>query len=165
MKLDAILCNYAETANNLLYVSGGGVNATHVPPGAPPPYAVNLGFGLIVTVPWEQTGKSHEVHVELVDERNRPVALPRPDGAAQPLKLTITFTVEQSAPTTEGDEQTVALAANLGGLPLPDPGRYEFVVSIGGSELRRLGFRVQAEVPSAGLISDPPVPRPAEDRS
>jgi hypothetical protein len=48
---------------------------------------------------------------------------------------------------TEGDDQTVALAANLT-LPLPDPGRYEFVLSIDGQELRRLGFASVHRPPS-----------------
>jgi hypothetical protein len=144
MKLDAMLCNHAETANNLLYVSGGGVNTTHVPAAAPGPYAVNLGFGMIVTVPWEEIGKAHEVHIELVDGNGNPVALARDAAEPKPLEIVISFSIDAGAPETEGDDQTVALAANLGGVPLPDPGKYEFVLSIGGQELRRLGFRVAA---------------------
>jgi len=143
MKLDAMLCNYAETVNNLLYLSGGGVNTTEVPSGTPP-YVVNLGFGLIVTVPPGEVGKSHELYIELVDEHGQAIALPRAEGIAKPLRVVINFTVEAKVAEAEDDEHAVALAANLQGLPLPEPGRYEFVLSIRGRELCRLGFRVRA---------------------
>lgn len=144
VKLDAMLCNYAETVNNLLYLSGGGINTTEIPSGTPP-YALNLGFGLIVTVPPGEVGKSHDLYIELVDEHDQAVALPRADGSEKPLKVVINFAVDATTVLeADDDDQTVALAANLQGLPLPDPGRYEFVLSIGGQELRRLGLRVRA---------------------
>jgi hypothetical protein len=33
IQIDALLCNHAESVNNLLYISGGGIGSTLVPPG------------------------------------------------------------------------------------------------------------------------------------
>ena len=151
MKLDAILCNHAETANNLLFVSGGGINVANVRAGAPAPYGVNLAFGLIVTVPWEEVGNRHAVHIELFGDDGQPTVLPSPpstEDAATPFWFDLGFNAEATPTQTEGDDQVIALAANLVGLPFPKLGKYEFVLSIAGREHRRIPFRVQAAAAS-----------------
>lgn len=142
MNLDALLCNHAEAVNNLLYTSGGGVNVAYAAAGAPPPYAVTVGIGLLVTVPWLQTNQQHKAEVTLLGEDGEQVLLQVGPERAEPLNLVLTFNVGRPASLPVGDDQTIALAANLGGLPMPAMGKYEFVVHLDGNPERRLGFRV-----------------------
>ena len=143
MQIDAILCNHAEAVNNLLYISGGGISATLVPPGTNPPYIVNLGIGIIVTVPWNLTDQQYEVEIQLVTEDGQPVLVPLSPGSTQPVQIRLAFYVGRPPTITIGDDQQVCLAANMPGLPFAALGKYEFIVRIDGNNERRLPFRVQ----------------------
>lgn len=142
MQIDAILCNYAEAVNNLLYLAGGGIEIAFVQPGSAPPYVCNLGIGIMVTVPWNQTNQQHLVEVELISEDGQPVQVPVGPDATQPLHARLAFNVGRPAGITVGDEQHVCLAANLPGLPMPSLGKYEFIIRIDGRDERRLPYRV-----------------------
>lgn len=142
MQLDAILCNHAEAVNNLLYIAGGGIDAAFVQPGAQPPYVVNVGIGIMVTVPWEQTNQQHTVEVELVDDDGRPVQLPTGPDSTRPLQVKMAFNVGRPPNVVIGDDQHICLAANLAGVPLPALGKYAFIVRIDGYDDRKLGYRV-----------------------
>jgi len=143
MLVDAILCNHAEAVNNLLYVAGGGINVSNFQPGAPPPYAISVGLGLLVTVPWLETNKQHQVQIKLIGEDGQDVVLPTRTGAVEPLNLAMAFNVGRPAGIRPGDEQVVTLAANLVSLPIPAAGKYEFVIQLDGELVRRLPLRVQ----------------------
>ena len=143
MQIDAILCNHAEAVNNLLYISGGGISATLVPPGTHPPYIVNLGIGIMVTVPWNLTDQQYEVEIQLVTEDGQPVLVPLAPGSTQPVQIRLAFYVGRPPTITIGDDQQVCLAANMPGLPFAALGKYEFIVRIDGNNERRLPFRVQ----------------------
>lgn len=142
MELDVVLCNHAESVNNLLYVSGGGINVAYAPAGAPPPYGVTVGIGLLVTVPWQQTNQQHKTEVTIVSEDGEPVQVQVGPDATEPLNVVLAFNVGRPANLAVGDDQIIALAANLVGLPLPALGKYEFVLSMDGNPERRIGFRV-----------------------
>jgi hypothetical protein len=142
VQIDAILCNYAEAVNNLLYLSGGGVEIAFVQPGISPPYLCNLAIGVMVTVPWGQTNQQHVVEIHLLSEDGEPVQVPTGPGTQQPLEARLAFNVGRPAGLTVGDDQHVALAANLPALPMPSLGKYEFVIRIDGHDERRLAYRV-----------------------
>src|SRR5215472_1174778 len=146
MQIDAILCNHAEAVNNLLYISGGGISATLMPPSANPPYMVNLGIGIMVTVPWNLTNQQHEVEIQLVSEDGQQVLVPSAPGSTQPVHVRLAFNVGRPPTITIGDDQQVCLAANMPGLPLAALGKYESVVRVDGNNERRLPFRVQPMV-------------------
>ena len=146
MQIDAILCNHAEAVNNLLYISGGGISATLVPPGTNPPYIVNLGIGIIVTVPWNLTGRQHEVEIQLVTEDGQQVQVPSAPGSTLAVHARLAFNVGRPPTITIGDDQQVCLAANMPSLPFDALGKYEFIVRTDGNNERRLPFRVQPMV-------------------
>ena len=146
MQVDAILCNHAEAVNNLLYIAGGGIDTVFVPPGINPPYAANLGIGLMVTVPWGDTNRQHQVDIELISEDGQPVQVPVAPDAMQPLHARLAFNVGRPAAITIGDDQHVCLAANLPNLPVPAFGKYEFIIRIDGGNDRRLAFRIMPTV-------------------
>lgn len=151
MELDVVLCNHAEAVNNLLYVSGGGINVAYAAPGAPPPYVVTVGVGLLVTVPWQQTNQQHKAEVTLVTEDGEPVLMPVGPDAKEPLNVVLAFNVGRPAHLGVGDDQIIALAANLVGLPIPALGKYEFLVNMDGNPERRIGFRV-ASTPGGQML-------------
>ena len=146
VQIDAILCNHAEAVNNLLYISGGGIEIAIVPPVADPPYVVNVGIGIMVTVPWGQTNQQHQVDIELVTEDGQPVHFAAGSETPRPLRGQLVFNVGRPAGIVLGDDQHVCLAANLPGLPMPALGKYEFIVRIDGNAERRLPYRVSAPV-------------------
>lgn len=157
MNLDAILCNHAEAVNNLLYISGGGIDAGFVQPGANPPYLINIGIGIMVTVPWEQTNQQHAVEIELVDADGHVVQLTTGPDTTSPLQVKLTFNIGRPATVALGDDQHVCLAANLPGLPLPALGKYGFIVRVDGFDERKLGYRL-ALPPGTQIVANPPGP-------
>jgi hypothetical protein len=146
IQIDAILCNHAEAVNNLLYISGGGIGTTLMPPGTNPPYIVNLGIGIVVTVPWNLSNQQHEIEIQLVTEDGQPVLVPSATGSTQPVHARLAFNVGRPPTITIGDDQQVCLATNMPGLPVAALGKYEFIVRIDGNNERRLPFRVQLMV-------------------
>lgn len=156
MLLDAFVCNHVEAVNNLLYVSAGGINNGQVPPNINPPYPITVGIGIMVTVPWAQTNQQHKLEIELLTEDGMPVEPPSPpDGTPKPFRLEMSFNVGRPPNVSVGDNQHVALAANLAGLPLPALGKYEFVLRIDGSDERRLAYRLSPLPPSQIVFSMP----------
>jgi hypothetical protein len=164
VQIDAILCNHAEAVNNQLYISGGGIDAGFVQPGANPPYVINLGIGIMVTVPWEQTNQQHAVEVDLVDADGHEVLLPTGPDSTSPLHVKLTFNIGRPPMVGLGDDQHVCLAANFPGLPLPALGKYGFIVRIDGFDERKLGYRlalpqgtqIVANPPESGPVGLPP---------
>lgn len=145
MELNAILCNHAEVQNNLLYLAGGGIDRASVPPGAPAPYQISLAVGLTLGVPWTQTNQNHSLSLTLVDADEQPVMVPVGPDTSEPLRADIVFNVGRPPSLITGETQMVSLAINLPGLVLPQLGRYFFVLSVDGTELRRLGYAVMGQ--------------------
>jgi hypothetical protein len=154
MQIDAILCNHAEAVNNLLYIAGGGIEISFVQAGAAPPYPVNIGIGIMVTVPWGQTNQQHTVEVELISEDGQPVQVPVMPDVMQPLHSRLAFNVGRPPGMTVGDDQHVCLAANLPALPMPSLGKYEFIIRVDGHDERRLPYRVMP-APGTQIIAGP----------
>lgn len=146
MQIDAILCNHAEAVNNLLYISGGGIGGTPVPPGTNSPYFVNVGIGIVVTVPWSLSNQQHEVEIQLVTEDGQPVLVQSEPDSTQPVYMRLAFNVGRPPTMTIGDDQQVCLAANMPGLPFAALGKYEFIVRVDRNNERRLPFRLQPMV-------------------
>lgn len=147
MQLTAVLANHAEAQNNLLYISGGGIDRAIVATGSSAPFGVTMGIGILVTIPWTDTNREHALTIHLVDPDGRPV-LPAPEGTPG-LIFENRFTVGRPPGLKDGDEQGVAVAVNMPGLPMPRLGDFAFVIAVNGQELKRLPYRVM-EVPAAG---------------
>lgn len=142
MEVTAILCNHAEAVNNLLFVSGGGIDQAIIQPGQPAPWGVSIGMGLSIQVPWTATNHEHSVRVTLVDADGQPVEVPTSPEARQEFGVDLRFNVGRPPQLTPGTSQTVQLAINIPVLPFETLGQYEFVVAIDGHEEKRLGYRI-----------------------
>jgi hypothetical protein len=156
--LDVMLCNYAEVQNNLLYVSGAGIERSFVPPGAPPPFGLQLALAMIVTVPWEGTDADHQLHLELLDEAGQVVTVPMGPEQVGSVTADIQFRAPRPPGAEPGDDVRISLAASMAGLPLEKLGLYQWVFSVDGDEVRRVPYRLGI---LPGQLAGPPQPAPA----
>ena len=70
MEIDVVLCNHAETAENRLYIAGGGVNLYFVPPSVP--HVITVGLGCVLHIPYLETNESHMLKVPSRSHHGRP---------------------------------------------------------------------------------------------
>jgi len=147
MDADVILCNHAETAENKLYLTGGGISMCFVGPA--PPHVITIALGAVIHVPYQMTNQPHTIMFSLVDEDGAPVAPFHADDLPElpPVEVAVPFNVGRPPMIAVGDEQSVALAANFVNLPLSQPGLYSFAVEIDRKPLRSLPFRVSTPPP------------------
>lgn len=143
MKVTAMLCNHAEAQNNLLYVSGAGVDRAMVPAGSEGPWGVSLGVGVLIGVPWSQTNQQHTLAIVLQDADGHPVELATdPTGGSEPVRVEVGFNIGRPPELVAGDEQNISFAVNWPALPLASLGQYEFVIEVDGSPEVQLPYRL-----------------------
>ena len=84
-------------------------------------------------VPWQATNQPHSLELDLVDE----------DGRSQ-LPESVKGGLEAGRPPgmRSGDEALLVMAFNFDGLKLERAGLHTFVLSVDGTELGRIGFKV-----------------------
>ncbi len=142
MKVTALLANHAEAVNNLLYTSGAGITQALVPPGSPPPFAVHLSMAVLVAIPWTQTNQNHSLRVDLIDADGHAVSIQTGPENFEPFRAELQFNVGRPPTLEVGEEQTVALAINMPGLPFPALGTYRFVLHVDNTQIDELAFKV-----------------------
>jgi hypothetical protein len=142
MEVTAILCNHAESVNNLLFVSAGGIEQALIQPGQPAPWAVSIGIGMSIEVPWTATNQEHSVNVTLVDSDGQPFDMATGPDTRQEFAVDLKFNVGRPPQLSLGASQTVQLAINIPVLPFEKLGQYDFVIAVDGSEEKRLHYRV-----------------------
>lgn len=149
MEIDAFLADSVASVDGKLYVQGGGWNA--ITTGALPMQHDRIGIGIIIHVPFTATNQTHEFRVQLVDEDGNqlPIGDAPPGSETEDGRIRTIggqFNVGRPPGLPAGDEQLVAIAININGLPFEKAGQYAFVISIDGSEVTRLVFRVNLAV-------------------
>ena len=142
MELTALLCNHAEAQNNLLYVSGGGIDRAFVPPNTSGPWNINLAIAINISVPWNETNTEHTLTVDLVDFDSHAVQVVNGIDSVAPVHVEAKFNVGRPPTLETGESQSISLAINLPSLPIPAIGNYSFIIEVDGQELRRLSYRV-----------------------
>lgn len=134
-----MLVDAVDEANGKLYVHGGGWSIWWTE--SVPVLLPRLGIAAVVSVPYTSTNEAHPFTVHLLDEDGGSIALGEtPDGPVH--RIQGEFNVGRPPELPAGDEQPVPIAVNLGGIVIPDFGRYAFVIEIDGIEEARLPFRV-----------------------
>lgn len=145
MEVDAILCNHAEAQNNLLYMAGGGIDRALVPPGSPGPYQVSVAVAITIRVPWTATNQQHSLTLTLLDEDDHPVMMPTGPDTTAALEAQAAFNVGRPPILQTGESQIMALAMSFPVLPFQSLGRYVFVLSMDGTEMKRLPYAVMSQ--------------------
>lgn len=132
MDVTLLLCDYAESVNGKLYISGAGWNEIAAHATAP------IALGMIVVVPWDAANVPHTMTIELIDEDGHRVRLGDP-----PQEIVQVGTLEAGRPAgmPEGSDLPIPLAFRWPLLPLP-AGGYAFVVTVDGVVAARTSFRV-----------------------
>jgi hypothetical protein len=150
VRVDAILCDHVQAAENKLYISGGGVTRAWVPP--EPPHVIKLGVGAIVRVPYTATNQAHSVTISMSDEDGEEVFPYVPDGVPDPgpVRLTVPFNLGRPPGITPGESQAYPVAANFQ-FGLRRLGGYKFVISVDGTAVTELPFRVATAPVGSGV--------------
>ena len=117
-----LLCDSAQVADGKLYILGGGWSMTGPDP-MPSAVAVKID------VDWHEASSSHHWELFLEDADGRPVTVETSEGT-QPLEVRGEFSVNRPDSLPPGSPVDVALAINMGPLPLLPKSRYtwRFVV-------------------------------------
>jgi len=143
MRLSTFLvADHAEAVGGKLYVTGGCWNSLTV--AQLPAVHSHLTIAAALHVPWRATNQPHSLHLDLVDE----------DGASR-LPAPIEAALEAGRPPgmRSGDEAIIVMALNIDALKIEHAGLHSFVLSIDGTELGRIGFKVLVAGPSRPLGS------------
>ncbi len=129
-----LLCDAAQVSDGKLYILGGGWSMTGPDP-------VPSAVALKIDVDWHEAEKPHHWELFLEDADGRPVLMETADGT-QPVEVRGEFTVSQPAGIPEGSPIDVALAVNLGPIPLAPGTRFAWRLTIDGEALpgASLGF-------------------------
>jgi len=106
-----LLADAAQAVENKLFILGGGWSITGPDP---TPSAIALAL----KVPWDEANRQHALRLELLDSDGQPVLLPSP-LQGQPVVIESTFEVGRPAGMKPGTPIDLAMAVNLGPLPLP----------------------------------------------
>lgn len=142
-----LLADAAQAIDNKLYILGGGWSVLHA--------HIPTALAILIKVPWDQANRRHQLHLELVDSDGKPVEIAGPLGD-QPVAIQNEFEVGRPPGMTPGTSIDLALAINLGPLPLTN-GRYEWRLAVGeeSHEDWRLPFQVSA-TPEPSAEAPPP---------
>jgi hypothetical protein len=122
MMATILLADAAQAIDNKLYVLGGGWSVT-----GPDPTPTALAIA--IKVPWDEANSRHDLLVELLDADGRPIAV---GPEERPVVIESQFEVGRPPGLRPGTPIDLALAVNLGPVPLPPGARYEWRMSIDG---------------------------------
>jgi hypothetical protein len=125
MKVTMMLADAAQAAEGKLYIMGGGWSIT-----GPEPTA--SAIAAYIQVPWDRTNVQHEFRFDLLDADGQPVVAETEEGGEEPVAIEGAFEVGRPVGVTPGTPIDVPLAINIGPLPLPPGGRYEWRLHIDG---------------------------------
>ncbi len=124
VKVTMMLCDAAQVADGKLYILGGGWSMTGPDP-------VPSAIALKIDVGWHEAEQPHHWELYLEDADGQPVLVNTPEGD-HPIEVRGEFTVGRPPGIPEGSPIDVALAVNLGPLPLTPGTRYTWRISIDG---------------------------------
>jgi len=123
VKVTMMLADAAQAAEGKLYILGGGWSVTGPTPGP-------SASALFIPVPSDRTNVEHRFRFDLVASDGNPVELETDAGAEEAVTFEGSFEVGRPPGVKPGTSIDVPLAINVGPLPLPPGGRYEWRLSI-----------------------------------
>ena len=151
-----LLVTSAQVADGKLFVLGGGWSLTGPDP-MPSAIAMKIDVG------WHEADQAHHWELFLEDADGGPVMVDTPDGA-QPVEVRGEFTVARPRHRARGTPIDVALAVNLGPLPLLPGNRFTWRLSIDGESDETWGLAFTTRPRPARPRLDPFERRGRHDR-
>jgi hypothetical protein len=119
-----LLADSAQAVGGKLFVLGGGWSICG-------PGPVPMALAIKIEVPWDRTNMRHKGKLELLDSDGEPVLAPTPIGE-KPVEVPLDFEVGRPPGLRPGTPIDLALAINIGPIPLPPGVRYEWRLTIDG---------------------------------
>jgi hypothetical protein len=126
MLVTILLADAAQAIDNKLYVLGGGWSVT-----GPDPTPSAIAIAL--KVPWDEANRRHDMRLELLDADGRPITVASAAEEPNPVVIESQFEVGRPPGLRPGTPIDLAFAINIGPLPLPPGGRFEWRMSIDGA--------------------------------
>jgi hypothetical protein len=123
-----ILADYAQMAENKLYLIGGGWDRLTV--NTKFPLQQNIGIAVSIQVPWNETNQPGNFEVSVQSQ----------DGVSL-ATLGGQFKVGRPPDHPQGEVQRAQIAANLP-IEIKEPGIYVIVATLEGQEMKRVPFFV-----------------------
>lgn len=144
MKLDwAMLANYAEVREGLVFVTGGGIDTVQT---AQLPATLNATILVRLLVHRTEANKPHSIELQINDEDGATVAKVQA-GVMVPLRPDMPV----------GWDIPSMVALNIHGLQLAREGRYAIEISADNVHLRTLNLRAKVNPQAPGpLMTQPP---------
>jgi len=143
MKLDwAMLANFAEVREGLVFVVGGGIDTVNT---AQLPAPLNATILVRLLLHRTEANKQHTLELEITDEDGNSVA-----------KVQAGFMVANNPDLPVGWDIPGMFALNVHGLQLSKEGRYAIEISADNVHLRTLNLRTKVTPALPGL--QPPSP-------
>jgi hypothetical protein len=152
VNIRAFLADSVQSVEGKLYVLGAGWN--RLAAGGFPARHDRVGIGVIVTLESADAGE-HNLELTLLDPHDRPSPLFVDPSGSQQFAVHASFQTQGPLPP-EPVGLAVPLALNLDGLSFPEPGTYAFAISVDGSEVDRLAFRVDLVADAEPDSASPP---------
>ena len=135
MRVDCFLADSVVSAEGKLYAQGIGWNAIAV--AAFPAIHDRIGVGAVVHVPYTATNEAHSLEVRIERDGSVMTLAPGgavPEGLEPPTTIRAEFNVGRPPQLAPGAEQLVCFAMNLNALRFEEPGSYEIVVTLDGTD-------------------------------
>lgn len=145
-----MVCDFAQVHQGKLFVSGAaiGILAT---PSVTPPHPVSAYIAGIVTVPWDQTDREHQIVVAVdTADGERVHLVPGSSSGPQAGAFIADFTVSRSELMRPGDDSLIPFAFGIQAA-VPHLGAHVALVDVDGVEAARLRFRIAAAKPGGGF--------------
>jgi hypothetical protein len=154
IQVDGFLADSVVGAEGKLYVQGAGWNRITAP--LFPAVHDRIGIGLLFRIEPGEDNEPHRFELRLEDSEGKELQLGDPPSAAnQPGGKVHRIGGEfRTGRKDEGEEQLVPIAINLNGMAFDRPGAYRFVVSVDGTDLKMLPFRLQSLASQAPQVTD-----------
>lgn len=136
-----LLCDSAQVADGKLFILGGGWSIVGPQP-TPSAIAMKIEVG------WHEADSPHHWELFLQDADGRDVMVETPEGS-RPVEVRGDFNVGRPSGLPEGSPVDVALAVNLGPIPLAPASRYTWRLTIDGDteESWTLAFSTRPAAP------------------
>ena len=145
MKLDwAMLANYAEVRDGLVFVTGGGIDTVQTPQ---LPAVLNATILVRLLLHRTEANRQHALELQINDEDGNTVA-----------KVQAAVTVPVNPETPVGWDIPSMVALNIHGLHLAREGRYAIEISADNVHLRTLNLRTKINPLAPGPLAQSPPP-------
>ena len=153
IQVDGFLADSVVRSEGKLYVQGAGWN--RITASLFPAVHDRIGIGLLFNVEAGGSNDPHRFEIRLEDGEGKEMSFgAAPSSTDQPGDTVNRIGGEFTTGSREQDEeQLVAMAININGMSFARPSAYRFVVSVDGTDVKVLPFRVQALASQAPQVS------------